>query len=339
MRNGRIRRPTRLPLFSRVVSVPGAPVHTRPYISDGTIVAPNGHLLRASAGYVIQAGAGESLTEAHYINNQALGLNAIRLGVKTTSVGRTPAQQCAIIDQVVALAAAHGQNVILLEADAAPGDWASTRPASKATSMAFWSEAAPRYKNALNVIYEQCNEPSGNGLLSDLKTAGNAPTALQNDLHDVFLTMRAGAPDTAIIMGAHANLRATGGAADYIAFKGTLDGMGGVDWSKTALGFHWYNQTEVIGLTDMSATDHGVAAMTAIKAVMPLACTETNWFVEVPVREILVNALDYLELMRIMWVLLRRPGQTTPHNSALLTDAYLDNKMLDLAAKGFIIPS
>lgn len=294
--------------------------------------------MRASAGYPILANAPEALTEANYSNNRALGLNSLRIGVKTTAVGKTPEQQLAVVDQVVAFAEAHNQYIILGEFDATPGDWGNTRPASKATSLAFWEAAAPRYADNHRVIFEQCNEPSGNGNLADLMNPDGSPTALQQDLHDVFLTIRGLAPNSVVIMGAHANFRYSGGAAGYLTFKNTLDAMGGFSWSNTAFGFHWYNQTEVFGLTNMSAVDHGIAAITAVKAVMPLACTETNWFVEVPQREVLVNSLDYLEDMDIAWVLLRRPGQTIPHNSTILTDAYLDNKIAEMIGKGYTFP-
>lgn len=336
-RSGRLRRPGRVH-FLRGSPPAAVTVHTRPYISQGSIRVPSGQLMRSSAGYTILGTAVEATRAANYANNRALGLNTLRIGVKTASVGRTPQQQFGYIDTAVALAEEHNQYIMLLEADATPGDWATGRPASKATSLAFWEAMAPRYADNHRVIFEQVNEPSGNGNLAELMNNDFTPTALQEDLHDVFLAMRALAPNTVIILASHANFRYSGGAAGYINFKGTLDGMGGINWTKTAFGFHWYNQTEVLGLSAMNATDHGVAGITAIREVMPLAMTETNWFVEVPEREPLVNSADYCEDMGIAWVILRRPGQTSPANSSILAPAYLDNKIADLLGKNYVIP-
>jgi hypothetical protein len=269
---------------------------------------------------------------------RSIGLNGIRVGF---SVGaKTLSATAAMIDPCVDAARNNRMYVMLCNAETAPGTWDDNIPVNKAKQIENWSFMADRYKNEPHVFYEQVNEPEAWGLYSHYANAAAVPTALLVALRDVYNVIRAAAPDTVVLLPSPANLQATGGAAQYInAIKG-FETLGPVDWGKTVWSFHYYNQTGALGVNNDDATDGGRAGLTWLRERYPIACTETNWWMEPP-RAVLIDGLDAMEDSGVGHCLMRGPGQTGTSPNPFAGDLFPDplaNKYAQLRARGYVIP-
>jgi len=323
---------------------------SRPVVTNGpirTLRTDTGQIIRAATGQINTGTSGGVFSNTTWANGRALGLNTLRCGIQKSTNSMSVSAILANVDLVVELARVNRMYCMLGYFAASPGAYDDDVAGNEARWNAFWSVAAPRYKDNSWVFFEQVNEPWAFGQLATLTAATKA------SLKRVYDTMRAGAPDTVIGLLGTANLSPS--ASQYAAMLASLDSLGNgvpIDWSNTVLAHHYYNQTYQLTVTGNSnnATDGGRAGLTALAADYPLLGTETNWYVE-QVREPLIDALDLYEDLGIGWTLLRTPGQTspvyshdyddnpnTPDTPAALGPAYLENKVEQLRSRGYLIP-
>lgn len=204
-----------------------------------------------------------------------LGINVIRLGVKTTAIGRTVDQQLPGIDKVVNLASQNNMYV-MINNSVDPGRY------DLPSLTAFWRAVAGRYKDRTNVFYEMTNEPVA-WFPKDYTTKHIA------DLKGVYNIMRSAAPNTHIVLFTFANLD-NGPAA-----VSTIAKMQGIDYTKASVGFHHYKTNE--------------AAVTYTKAYYPLLMTETNhWNPDAAARLTTVSTLRLYEKLKLGWFSLDGKG-------------------------------
>ena len=310
----------------------------RPIITSGptkTLRTDTGQIIRAGAARIENNTSTPPFLNSTWANGRALGLNTMRCGVQSVTLSLSLSTLLNNIDLVVEKARVNRMYCMLGYFAAKPGTYDDAIATNEANWKAFWSAAAPRYKNKPWVIYEAFNEPWAWGQVS------SATPALKASLKAIYDVIRAGAPDTVIVWPSPANLSPS--ASQYVAFMQGIDalGAGPVDWTRTVLGHHYYNQTyKLAGSGSLNnATDGGRAGLLALAAQYPLFCTETNWYVEA-IRDVLIDALDLYEALGIAWTLLRYPGQTnlTDEGSRELAPHYLEPKIDQLRARGFVIP-
>ena len=305
----------------------------RPMVVGGTLKTDTGQIIRSGASVMVTGSARDATNPAVWDAARALGLNTMRVGVKTTNAGKIVAQQLSVIDQVVEIARAQRMYVMLLFGNAPPGEFASD-VVHRDNAIAFWKAAAPRYAKKANVFYELVNEPEkwGNVVNWIGPAPNNTPTRVFEWIRQVYDATRAGAPDTVILLPSVANLQSFNGARRYVDILRKFEQMGPVNWSKTVWSFHYYNGTVSLGVNNNSAKDGGRAALSYIKARYPILCTETNWWMEPP-RSVLINGLEALEDVQVGWTLLRRPNQTTPPASPSM-----EEKLTAMRKAGRVIP-
>jgi hypothetical protein len=179
-----------------------------------------------------------------------------------------------------------------------PGDY------NLAELKKFWSVVAPRYKNRTHVLYEMTNEPVSGG-----PHWGNAPQytskviAELGSVHDI---MRKGAPDTHIVLFTAPNLY-----PDCATYAATIAKMGGVNWSKSSVGFHHYNGT----------VKFGESGLQCLRKKYPLIMTETSFWSE-PERAKLRYDLRQYEKLDISWFSLDGKGSTTYLQRDIIPDLH-----------------
>lgn len=324
-----------------VVQVLDPNIRSRPVVSGGTLRTDTGQIIRAGAAVTIINGNGaQSVIASTWDDARALGLNCMRVGVRigTSTLSATLLK----IDTAVELARTRRMYVMLGYFEAVPGGWDDSVTANTAAWNTFWGTVAPRYKDSPHVFYEMVNEPTSGG--PSWGDVSQFTTAVRDGIRSIFDTMRSGAPNTVILWPSVANLSPSSASVKgLIADMGTRGNGQPVDYTKACWSFHYYGGETSLGtshfpITSGTATDGGRAGMLNLKASYPLIMTETNWFQDSPPREWLVDALDLLEDIEIGWTLLRRPGQTSPANSAILGPLYLENKIAQLRSRGFSIP-
>ncbi|MFO1145795.1 MAG: cellulase family glycosylhydrolase [Rhodospirillales bacterium] len=177
--------------------------------------------------------------QAVWNNYRSLGLNLVRLDVKTDAdgAGRAVANQIPFLDAAVDCAARARMYVMpLVSVD--PGSY------NLAQLTSFWSVVADRYKDRPHVFYEMTNEPvSGGGYWG----AANHWTAEKlTDLRGVYDIMRAAAPATHIVLFSTANLAPN--ATSWRAVPQGFEAAGGqMDWANVSIGFHYYGGTYKFG--------------------------------------------------------------------------------------------
>lgn len=313
--------------------IPQAPVNvrTRPSISDGTVKTDTGQIIRSFEGMRVYETAPKAADPAVWALGRELGFNTARVAVKTVSIGRTVAQQLDLIDQVVEAARNNRCYVMLMYADDAPGAYQDNIPANRDKAIAFWSEAAPRYKDEPHVFYEMINEPDRKGAVAIYigSAPNNTPTALLTSIRAIFNVMRSGAPDTIIAVPSDINIESATGAARYVAVIQAFEALGSsVDWTKTAWSYHHYNQTHILGVNDNLATDGGAAGLAYIKARYPLLMTEWNYWIE-DARIVLQYDMRIYEQLQIGYAILSNPTSVP---------SYLAPVLDDLRSVGYNIP-
>ena len=123
----------------------------RVHVANGTVVTDEGTLLRG-ASMMIMKQPGYANDPSYWQAVHALGLNAVRLDVKTVQIGKTVEEQLPYLDRAIDLASQNGM-YIMFKTSVKPGGY------DLESLMDFWRVAAPRYRNRTNVLYELTNEP------------------------------------------------------------------------------------------------------------------------------------------------------------------------------------
>lgn len=265
-------------------------------VADGTVVTDRGTLLRG-ASMMILKNPNYATSPAFWKHVRSLGINAVRLDVKTTMVGKTVAEQIPHLDRAVNLAAVNGM-YIMPKTSIKPGGY------DLAMLKEFWQVVAPRYKNRTHVFYEVTNEPvSGGPRWGD---ARQWTDDVISDLLQVYHIMRAGAPKTHITLLSTPNLY-----PDCAAYKAVLAKWRGVDWSNASVSFHHYGGTE----------EFGEANLRCLKSSYPLLMTETNyWHDDGASRRVPRTVHRLYERLGISWFSLDGKGSTTHLANEIIPD-------------------
>ena len=244
-------------------------------VQNGTVLSDRNTPLRGARMQLVANGYVAPNSYWQYLN-ATLGLNAVRYGVRTVTVGRTVEQQLPALDVAVNRAAA---NNLYLMINTATRSGTYNLPELKK----FWSVIAPRYKNRTHVFYEMTNEPVQGGPYWG--APGQYTDQVLADLNSVYLIMRGKAPDTHIALFTTANIW-----PNCASWAALIAKMKGIDWTKTSIGFHHYNGTHQIG----------EAGVQCLREKYPLLMTETNYWTE-PFRAILRDALSMYEKLGMSW--------------------------------------
>lgn len=107
------------------------------------------------------------------------------------------------------------------------------------TAAAFWKRFAPRYKDHKNVIFELTNEPKFD------QPASYTPQMLR-DFEKLWGICNSLAPDNPVII---LTFNAPGYSGAYPA--AVADSLRGIDWTKTAVGFHSYWSNSSVRIVDL----------------------------------------------------------------------------------------
>lgn len=332
--------------FWRGASAPiSTTTRSRPVITGGpvrTLRTDTGQIIRAGASQIGSGKSGALFNNSMWALGRSLGLNTMRCGVNSSTLSMSLATLLANIDDVVELARVNRMYAMIGYFAATPGDWEVDVPGNTARWITFWSAAGERYKDKPWVFFELFNEPTGVGTVSTYSAAE------KQGLKQVYDAARAAAPNTVIAFPSPANLSPS--AAQYITLMQSFDALGNgvpIDWTKTVLGYHYYNQTFKFAVSGgtANAADEGEAGLRAIFAIYPGLMTETNWWVATPkdpaARHVLINGLDVMERIGCGWTLLRSPGQVGDIPAAFPGDLFPDplaNKIAQLRTRGFYIP-
>ena len=221
-------------------SSPASPTpRGRPQVIGGTIRTDTGQIMRGATMDIRKQANPPCNQQAVWNNYRSLGLNLVRLGVKTDADGngRAVADQIPFLDAAVECAArAHMYVMPLVSIN--PGGYNLDQ------LTAFWSAVAGRYKDRAHVFYEMTNEPvSGGGYWG--ATPHWTPAKLA-DLRGVYDIMRAAAPKTHIVLFSTTNLAPT--PASWHAVPQGFEAAGTpMDWANVSIGFHYYKGTYNFG--------------------------------------------------------------------------------------------
>lgn len=273
-------------LFALGLNAASAAERGRVRVQNGTVVSDRGTILRGAAMSVLY-GPGNANNDSYWRHmNVNLGLNAVRLGVKTGQIGRSIQQQLPVLDAMVNSAAKNNMYVMIMSSNKAGRYYLDEL-------KKFWSVVAPRYKDRTHVLFEMLNEPTSGG--PHWGNASQYTDRVISDLKSVYDIMRRGAPNTHIVLFSPGNIYPN--CAQYAAVIGR---MRGVDWSKASVGFHHYNGTVKIG----------EAGLKCLRAKYPLIMTETAYWTGEAGRILLKHDLAIYEKLGISWFSLDGKGST-----------------------------
>jgi hypothetical protein len=249
----------------RVVSIPDA------YNPSGSALK----VLRTDTDTPLRAGTAwiwekvpQEQPESYYASMRSKGLNAVRMILFDTweeetyppSATFTPtdwndpayrARQLARMERAVDYASAHGMYVIINSHDHIPSY-------DEAYATALWTYVAPYFANRTHVLYEASNEPM-DGIGNNGSMTANASDNATNSpriqaLKRIFNVIRAGAPNTHIMILTPPGINdyATGtGLGNLAASFASL--LGTVDWTKTSVAYHLYNNDSAYGAANNAA--------------------------------------------------------------------------------------
>ncbi len=222
--------------------------------------------LRAGTAWIWEKG-GKEEPESYYASMNSKGLNAVRMilfdvwEAETYTPGPTytladwndPAyrtRQLARMERSVNYASANGMYVIINAHNHIPSykeDYCN----------ALWTYVAPYFANRTNVLFEASNEPmSGIGKNGDMDmgAAGAKTSPRLQALKRTYNIMREAAPNTFILV------LTPPGINDYNMGTGMgnlADSFsqlpGAVDWTKTGVGYHLYNNDAAYGAATKAA--------------------------------------------------------------------------------------
>lgn len=292
----------------------GAPRDARPHADDqrpepggvrgrvrverGTVVTDRGTLLRGASMQIL-SNPNYSTNAAFWKQVHDLGINAIRLDVKTVQIGKTVAQQIPELDKAVEIAAKQ-KMYVMFKVSIKPGAY------NLQALRDFWSVAAARYRDRTHAIYEMTNEPVSGG--PHWGAANQWTDKVIADLKSVYEIMRKAAPETHIALLSSANLY-----PDCAAFKAMLAKWTGIDWTRASVAFHHYPGTE----------SFGEANIRCLKESYPLLMTETSyWMPDNASQSTPRTILRLYEKLGISWFSLDGKGSYVHLKDEILPDLH-----------------
>lgn len=230
----------------------------RPRIESNTLVGSNGARLRGGTFWLygwISSKTTWALSDAPWQAIRDSKLNAVRLACAyrpERASNYSLDQYELILDQLVDRAEDEGVTVVI-DYHPAPGLYynvfgntgSDTYENNKLHARAFWSRFASRYKDRNNVVFELVNEPVFDGP-NDYKAE------LLVDFQELWQLCHNLAPEIPIILltycqvGNHAS-----DPSDWPANKASQ--LVGIDWTKTAVGFHSYWRDSSARIVDLKS--------------------------------------------------------------------------------------
>ena len=177
-------------------------------------------------------------------NMKSLGFNAVHLYAESfdmnyPNAGSTaPGYSVANVDAIVAETRTNGLYLIITI-----GNGANNGNYNAAYITNFWNFYAPRYASETHVLYEIQNEPVAWGPPYSSASA-TPPGGLDMEIA-AYNAIRAGAPNTPVLLFTYAVFGGTGGASaamtDIHAFNTAVFGNANQVWTNEAVAFHGYN--------------------------------------------------------------------------------------------------
>jgi hypothetical protein len=232
-------------------------------------------VLRTDIGTPLRAGTAwiwdkdpQEQPESYYTAMAAKGLNAVRMILFDTweeetyppSATFTPTdwndpayrtRQLARMERAVDYASAHGLYVIINSHDHIPSY-------DETYATALWTVVAPYFANRTHVLYEASNEPmdgiGNNGSMTPNASDSALDSPRLQALKRVYNVMRGGAPDTHILIltpPGISDYNAGAGMGNLAASFAALPGP--VDWTKTSVSYHLYNNDSAYGAATNAA--------------------------------------------------------------------------------------
>ena len=223
--------------------------------------------LRAGTAWIWEKDRQEE-PESYYASMRSKGLNAVRMilfdtweiEAYTPSESFTPTdwndpayrkRQLARMERAVNLASAHGMYVIINSHNKIPNY-------NAAYNDALWTHVAPYFAGRTHVLYEAANEPmdgiGNNGSMTTNASDNPADSPRIQALKATYNIIRKAAPDTHIMILTPSGINdyATGtGLGNLAAAFASMPGP--VDWTKTSVAYHLYNNDSAYGAATKAA--------------------------------------------------------------------------------------
>ena len=199
----------------------------RPRIADNTLVGSDGRRLRGGTlwlyGWIGDKKAW-AMSEAVWQSMRDHRLNVVRVACAyrpERENNLSLEQYEALLDTLIDRAEASGIYVII-DFHPRPGSYDMT------AARTFWNRIARRYRDRPNVIYELINEPV-------FSRPDDYTDQTLRDFEELWRLVHELAPDTPAIVMTFCQVGDTGRTPAQV-----VDALRGIDWSKTAVGFHSY---------------------------------------------------------------------------------------------------
>ncbi len=223
--------------------------------------------LRAGTAWIWEKDRKEE-PESYYASMQSKGLNAVRMILFDTweieayepSATFTPTdwndpiyrkRQLARMERAVNYASAHGMYVIINSHNKIPNYNATYNDA-------LWTHVAPYFAGRTHVLYEAANEPmdgiGNNGSMTANASDKPADSPRIKALKTTYNIIRKAAPNTHIMILTPSGINdyATGtGLGNLAAAFAAMPGN--VDWTKTSVAYHLYNNDSAYGAATKAA--------------------------------------------------------------------------------------
>jgi len=249
----------------RVVSIPDAYDPKAPKLK--VLRTDTNSPLRAGTAWIWEKDRKEE-PESYYASMSAKGLNAVRMilfdtweiEAYTPSADFTPTdwndpsyrkRQLARMERAVNYASAHGMYVIINSHNKIPNYNATYNDA-------LWTHVAPYFAGRTHVLYEAANEPM-DGIGNDGSMTANASDKAADSpriqaLKVTYNIIRKAAPNTHIMILTPPGINdyATGTGLGNLA-AAFAEIPGAVDWTKTSVAYHLYNNDRAYGAATKAA--------------------------------------------------------------------------------------
>ena len=199
----------------------------RPFILNNTLVASDSSLLRGGTFWIygwIPDKTTWALSDKPWQAMQDNHLNIVRVACAyrpERAKNYSLEQYEGFLDNFIDRAEKLGIYV-MIDYHPKPGTYDMTN------ARAFWTRFASRYKDRENVIYELTNEPK-------FSQPENYTDQNLRDFEGLWQLTNKLAPKTPIVIMSFCQVGNTGRTP-----KQVTDGLQGIDWSKTVVGFHSY---------------------------------------------------------------------------------------------------
>ena len=213
----------------------------RPRIENNTLVAPDGSRLHGGTFWIygwISSKTTWALSDTPWQAIRDNKLNAVRVACayRPEKEGNYSLDRYEeILDQLIDRAEDEGVTVVI-DYHPEPGKYYSditeTFTSNKEHARAFWTRIASRYKDRTNVVFELVNEPIFDG-------PNDYSGELLKDFVELWQLCHEIAPEIPIIVLSFCQVG--GHASDTRDWPSERAGwLEGIDWRKTAVGFHSY---------------------------------------------------------------------------------------------------